>query len=322
MSATRDAHDRHTVGVCESLDELAQVCVAFCDTGIRTGQPVIAALRPQHAEAVRAQLAQPAAVCFVDHHQRYQHPPGALQGLRDLADRYDDHAATLPVRFVGEPSPLDGLHEDGWLRYEAAINDLLEGHLLQVLCVDERQAISPETEAELRRTHPALVERGIPQPSPDYQDPATFVATRRRAITDPLEHHPPDAALCDPSAAKARQAVEGVAHRAGLGSPIRDDLLVAASEVHANAISHGQRPVTVNGWAAAGRVVVAVHDHGDGPTGPMPGLQPSPHDDSRNGLGLWLAHQLCPEITMARTDEGFGVRLAATDEATNAASAR
>lgn len=83
------------------------------------------------------------------------------------------------------------------------------------------------------------------------------------------------------------------------------------SEAVGNAILHGRPPVLVRGWGRPGRVVISVRDAGEGPSDPLVGLLPGDPDARDGGLGLWIAHQLCPETALSSTSGGFTVRFAA-----------
>ncbi|WP_396135249.1 hypothetical protein [Amycolatopsis sp. A133] len=56
-------------------------------------------------------------------------------------------------------------------------------------------------------------------------------------------------------------------------------------------------------------MVVSVHDAGEGPTDPFAGLLPA--DRTTGGRGLWIAHQICSQVTLHRDDTGFTARLVA-----------
>ena len=76
-----------------------------------------------------------------------------------------------------------------------------------------------------------------------------------------------------------------------------------------NAVVHGAAPVTVRAWPDEGRMHVTVTDTGPGPDDPFVGLLHRPGPESIGGHGLWFAHQLCHQVTMARHASGFTVRL-------------
>ena len=110
--------------------------------------------------------------------------------------------------------------------------------------------------------------------------------------------------------AASRHAVQDAARRTLVDPDDVEALILATSEAVTNAMVHGQRPVTVRAWTAMERMVVTVHDQGNGPHDPYVGLVPRPSSlDGGGGFGLWLAHQMLP-VAYSR-DIGFTVRLTA-----------
>lgn len=308
-----DPCDAHTVGFYDSIDQLLDWSVRFCEDGGRAGQPVLVALPPHRAAMLHAALEDASHVRFVAHDQQFANPPGALQGLLDMARRHTDGDGDgpSPVRVLGEMPPTVGLGGDSWLRYEAATNQVLANYPLRRLCLYPTQGIPPALRTSLQRVHPMVVDvGGSLEGNPEYQDPATFFATKP-VVRDPLEGQPPAIEVRDPSASDARQAVHALASDAGLAPSGVDAFVVAANEALTNATIHGRAPVTVRGWRASQRAVVAVNDTGHGPRDPLVGLRPAGTAGDGNGVGLWIAHQLCPETALSSSDDGFTVRLAA-----------
>ena len=134
--------------------------------------------------------------------------------------------------------------------------------------------------------------------------PAAYLASQ-------VESTAPAMDLTDPAPVNARQATRRLIAEAGLSADVGDGLIGAVSEVVTNAALHGAPPVRVRGWVQDGRAVVTVSDTGAGPTDPLVGLQPMPRDPGEGGFGLFLARQMCSELTMGRHDGGFTVRLEA-----------
>lgn len=89
-----------------------------------------------------------------------------------------------------------------------------------------------------------------------------------------------------------------------------DALTIGVSEVVTNAIVHGEPPVEVRAWEDHDRVVVTVDDAGPGPRDPFVGLVP-PGDEVAGGRGLWITHQLCDDVEMTSSPDGFTIRLVA-----------
>ncbi|GAA1656201.1 ATP-binding protein [Actinoplanes couchii] len=89
-----------------------------------------------------------------------------------------------------------------------------------------------------------------------------------------------------------------------------DDLVVAVSEMVANAQRHGHGPVRLRLWNGADRLVATVTDSGTGPKDPFAGLLAT-GDGANGGLGLWITHQSCNHVAMYRDADGFTIRLIA-----------
>lgn len=87
--------------------------------------------------------------------------------------------------------------------------------------------------------------------------------------------------------------------------------MTAASEAVTNALIHGVAPVSVRIWTGEDRVVVAVHDEGEGPADPLVGLLPRTDERTASGRGLWLAHQMDIDVALLAGGTGFTVRLRA-----------
>lgn len=301
----------HAVSFYASEREWLDVCVSFCEAGLGNDEPIFAILTPPHAELLQAALDEPSRVVFLSREARYANPPEALRTLRDQCAEHLLGAAP-PIRLVGEPPAPSGLACDSWLRYEAAINHVVGGRSMRGLCLYPQQALSTGVQTELRRAHPVIVTPdGGHHPNADYRPPAAFTAHRVLTVSDPLEQHPAAIQLTDPHVATARHLVSDLAQFVDLEASDVDDLVLAVSEVVTNAIVHGRPPVCMRGWGVPRRVVLTVTDAGPGPDDPLAGLRLGASDAEHGGFGLWVAHQLCPELAMGATRDGFTVRLAA-----------
>ncbi|GHG12437.1 MULTISPECIES: MEDS domain-containing protein [Amycolatopsis] len=154
----------------------------------------------------------------------------------------------------------------------------------------------------------ARYEHGGHHTNTGYVDPLSFLADPRPMTPLLIESTVPRAELADPRPSDARRAVLATAPL-DLPADEVDDLVLAVSEIVDNALRHGRPPVRVRIWAGAGQMVVSVHDAGAGPADPFAGLLPA--DRSIGGRGLWIAHQICSQVTLHRHETGFTARLAA-----------
>jgi anti-sigma regulatory factor (Ser/Thr protein kinase) len=114
------------------------------------------------------------------------------------------------------------------------------------------------------------------------------------------------------TAAELRQVrhwVAQAAHRVGLAAERSDRFVLAVNEVVINAIQHGGGAAEVTVTTDERRIVVTVLDHGNGLD--RPGRPDLPSPDQTHGRGLWLAHQLCDDVTIHSTAAGTRVSLTA-----------
>jgi len=106
-----------------------------------------------------------------------------------------------------------------------------------------------------------------------------------------------------------RHRVEAAAGRAGLPADAAARFTFAVNEILINAIQHGGGTADVSIVADAARVVVEIRDHGRGIDGRLPDALPPA--EALHGRGLWLARQLCDDVSIHSTDAGVTVRLGA-----------
>jgi anti-sigma regulatory factor (Ser/Thr protein kinase) len=299
----------HGVGFYASDEEFVRMFVPFCAAGVEAGEATMVRLDEHKTDLLRSALPDPGSVLFLDHGDQYASPPDALAGVVELVR---DAGATRPLRVLGELPRMRGLSQDAWIRYEATVNHVLRDARMNALCPFDTRTLSQPVQDELVRIHHVVVgSDGLPQPNPAYEDPEVFLSARADGVRDPLEQGTPAVELIDPTPSQARLAVGHYARQARLEPHAAEGLLVAVSETVTNALLHGRRPTVLRVWSRDGRVVVAVRDAGDGPADPFAGLLPVEPAAEPGGLGLRIAHQLCPETALSTGDGGFTVRLAA-----------
>ena len=177
---------------------------------------------------------------------------------------------------------------------------------------DARIAPADVIETAQRRHHHLLDPDGT-QRANDAFEPATGLADFLTPPLDPLEQATPALELVDPTPSSTRAALSQIMERL-VTVDQADDLVLATSEAVANALAHGVPPVVVRIWLGQDRVVVNIHDQGDGPVDPLAGLLPTGGDDAESGRGLWLANQLDIDVALIAAGDGFTVRLRAGNE--------
>ncbi len=289
-------------------EELLAVAVPFLEGGLAAGEPTLVSMEPDRAELLRGALPPSARVEYLSTRDLYARPAAAIKSYRELMARFVAGGAA-GIRIFGEipPAAID-TSWDWWARYESAVNHAYDEFPLRSMCAYDTRTPPRHVLDDVARTHPFVATPGGHHPNTGYVDPLSFLAGPRPMTPLPIELTPPLAELADPRPADARRAVMAIAP-VDLPAAEVDDLVLAVSEIVDNALRHGRPPVRVRIWAAPGQVVVSVHDAGEGPADPFAGLLPAAR--SIGGRGLWIAHQICSQVTLHRDETGFTARLTA-----------
>lgn len=304
----------HEAAFYGSDEEVLEIVVPFLLGGLAAGEPTVVAFGRHNTDLVRAALPDAEGLIYPPAEERYLSPAATIRQYRQMFTEMVK-AGAEQIRVVGNvPHPGLGVSWDSWGRYEAAVNHAFDDLPIWGLCPYDTRITPAAVLSEVSRTHPWLVPRdGVRMANADYEAPTAFLRNRPPVGPDPLEAGDPELELVDPSPAVARHAVEHlVTVRDLLDEEQQAGLCIAVSEVVTNAIVHGRPPVLLRVWTDDDRVLVTVHDAGGGlsPDLPFVGLLP-PHGADPGGLGLWIAHQSCADVTMVRGVDGFTVRLSA-----------
>lgn len=297
----------HELGIYRSDEEFKQLICPFALGGLESREPVVFAYDAHKVGLLHEWLPEEAGISYVTDASPYASPAKALAAWRAVVE---DHlsAGASRVRIAGNvPHPGYGHPYAGWDRYEAAVDHALADLPVWAPCLyDARIAPDHVLESAKRLHHHVLERDGTHHVNPSF-DPPGRLEDFLAPPPDDLQTTRPMRELVDPTPCEARAAVAQALE--GLDRHDVDALVLAASEAVANARRYGVPPVQVRIWRGQGRGVVEVHDRGSGPADPLAGLLSTGEVES--GRGLWLAHHLDIEVSLAADDLGFAVRLRA-----------
>jgi anti-sigma regulatory factor (Ser/Thr protein kinase) len=293
---------RHGAFAYEGDDEYVARSLPFLSEGLEAGEGCIVAHNREGIAVMRDALGSDAErVSFVDVGGVYTRPERALAAY---CGTLLEALRTAPaVRAVADLQIGPWREEwDQWVRYEAMTN-LAYAHLpAWVVCTYDVNRVPDAVMDEMSSTHSEVLGDGW-RASERFEDPRAVV----RRLTPDSEPLPQLRSMpADDDLERFRERLARVLMAAEVPEATALDVLVAATEVAANAVRHGGGIEEVRVGTAAGRFVCEVIDRGDGFDDPMAGyLVPR----AGTGSGLWVARQLTWRIESFQSPRGFTVRL-------------
>ena len=294
---------RHNVFLYESDDEYVERSVAFLREGLEAGEGAIVTNARAGLARMRDALGDDAhRVTFVDVSQTYTRPARAVAAYYGTLL---EQLRTAPsVRAVADMQlgPPDEAFEV-WTGYEAICNSAYAHLPAWVVCTYNANGLPDQVVEAALRTHTAVLGDDEWEPSHRYEDPRAVV----RKVTPDPEPLPELGSFSvgdDLELFRERLAGELAAERVPQATAL--EMLVAATEVAANAIRHGGGIAKVRAGRSYGRFVCEVIDRGAGFDDPLAGYL-VPRDGI--GTGLWVARQLAWRLEFLHSPEGFTARL-------------
>lgn len=294
-----------------SDDEFLSGAVPFLRAGLDAGES-ISIIGSDHNDTLLLEaLGHDPRVVRLPRGDMYRRSSAAIASYQQMVTELVEAGAPR-VRLFGEVQ--FGERPAGWRewgRYEAVFNRAFSDLPLWNVCTYDTRHMPAEVLTIGRLTHPSLVRGTTHVANPDYLEPVDYLHRVTPTASDPLEATAPTLEVDDLSDLHAlRDAVNGVLAGSAESESVADFVL-AVDEVVTNALRHGRRPVRVRLWSTRDRCLCTVTDQGDGCGDPFAGyLAASMEDLPTGGMGLWLVRQLCEKVELARTAQGFTVRLA------------
>lgn len=293
-----------------SQDELVQSSLSFLCEGLDIGEHVALVCTPGNQKALQEALGDREGVILLGQDSMYRRAADAVASHRRLMQGLLTDGA-VRVRLVGE---IDfGTEPESWrewMRFEAVCNYALASFPLWSLCAYDTSRLSPDIITAGELTHPYVRAGEDRVPNPRFTDPAELIDQLMPDMSRPVEATLPAAAIAPVvSLTEVRHAVRQAIAGRGVPTAHVDDFVVAVNEVVNNAVTHGRPPVEMRLWVTDEEWTCHVIDRGEGFHDPLAGYPGAAQSSLDSPLGLVLVRQLCDELAMRRTREGFVVRL-------------
>jgi anti-sigma regulatory factor (Ser/Thr protein kinase) len=293
---------RHNAFLYGSDDEYVAHSVEFLKEGLEAGEGAIVGNTRDGLAMMREVLGPDAdRVAFFDVSSTYTRPAHAVATYYGA---FLEQLRSAPsVRAVADfqvgPAPGDW---EEWAGYEA-ITNLAYDHLpVWVLCAYDANGLPDPIVDAAWRTHPDVLDGGW-QASDRFEDPRALVRRLSRE-PEPL----PELRSFSPGEdlERFRELLARELMAENVRQPKALDMLVAGTEVAANAVRHGAGIQEVRVGRAEGRFVCEVVDRGGGFDDPVAGYL-APREGT--GTGLWVARQLTWRVETFFSPRGFTVRI-------------
>jgi anti-sigma regulatory factor (Ser/Thr protein kinase) len=293
---------RHSAFMYETDDEYATRAAAFLREGLHRGERCIVAHNRAGLALMREALGPDAdAVTYVDVSVRYTRPARAVAGYyRGFLEQLRSGPSVRAVAEMQLGPTLDDWAE--WESYEA-ITNLAYAHLpVWVVCTYGASTVpEPILEGVLRTHADQLVADGWVE-SDRFEDPRQVVR-RLTPAPEPLPELRSWSVGDDLERFRERLARDLVTERVPEANTLH--MLIAGTEIAANAVRHGGGIAEVRVGRSDGRFVCEVVDRGAGFDDSLTGyLAPA----TGVGTGLWVARQLTWRLEAFHAPRGFTVR--------------
>ncbi len=302
----------HAAAFYDDPSSLLAATVPFLEAGLDAGDLVCMAVLPQLADLLAGALGE--RLGTVQNDARLSllgaRGPDAFAATRKALERARA-AGNGRIRVLGEPGlGQSGIATREVVRFEAATNAVLAGAPASVLCVYDRSCIDDEVAAQVSAAHPQLTVGDTTYDNPAFREPASFIRSLP-VPQEPVEQGAPVLAVDGATVlAELRGRLRAALAEAVSSPELQDDLLLAVSEVAANAFRHGRPPVSARLWGDGRRLVCTISDSGRGYDDPLAGYRPAHGDDlAHGGMGLWLARKLWDSVDLLPGGPGLTVRL-------------
>jgi anti-sigma regulatory factor (Ser/Thr protein kinase) len=294
---------RHEALIYGDSDDFLIGTVPFLRGALEAGEAALVAVSRRNAELLAGELGPDAGeIRFAPMEELGRNPARIIPFWRDFLDAHGGR----PVRGIGEPVwPGRGAAEiDECQRHESLLNVAFSPPpAWSLLCPYDGAALADEVLACVSHSHRTVAQAGASEQSSEYLAECDCFAGELAGRPQGVEAYVFDRT----GLSNVRRRVEGAAEGAGMSAAGIADLVVAASELAANSVSHGGGVGTLRTWREPDRLLVEFEDEGAVAV-PLAGrLRPTLTQEG--GRGLWLANQLCDLVQIRSGGLGTTVRL-------------
>jgi anti-sigma regulatory factor (Ser/Thr protein kinase) len=264
--------------------------------------PVLVLVSARTQRALRAVPAPLTGVHLDDMGEVGRNPARIIPAGHSFLDQHPgEHAYCLwepawPSRSAAE------LHEIS--RHEALVNLAFEGQPVTVACLYDTSGLSAGVLRDAERTHPDIISGDRRHASGSY-----LKGEFPPGCDDPLPPAARDAAYIsfDGHLGPVRDFSGSQALAAGLDRARAGDLVLAVSEIAANALGHAGGGGVVRSWCTDDEVICQIEDLGH-ITDPLAGRRRQPAE-AAGGHGLWLVNRVCDLVERRSGQDGTITRL-------------
>jgi anti-sigma regulatory factor (Ser/Thr protein kinase) len=286
--------------------EFLEGTAAFLREGAEAGEPALAVLAAPKIEALQSELgSQSDFVHFADMAEVGSNPARIIPAWREFADQHWGRA----IRGIGEPIWAE--REPAELvecqRHESLLNlAFADRSEFQLLCPYDTGALCDEVLEEAERSHPLVRLDGAYRTSDCCRSLDEVAAPFAKPLPDPPEDFAWQV-FQRATLGALRAFVTHYARATTLNAPATEDLVLAVSEIAANAVVHGGGGGILRIWREDGAVVCDVTSRGRIDS-PLVGRE-RPVSAQVGGYGLWLANEVCDLVQIRCYATGSAVRL-------------
>lgn len=190
-------------------------------------------------------------------------------------------------------------------RHEVLCNVAFTGKPMTILCLYDATRLSPEVIRNAEQTHPFVISGGRERASVPYLGAGRYPPVCDKPLAPPPGNA--EALVFGGMLGPVREFAASHALAAGLQPARVMDLVLAVSEIAANALGHGRGRGIARFWRTGEEVMVQLEDSGH-IADPLVGRRRHP-PEALGGHGLWLVHQVCDLVEQRTGPDGTTTRL-------------